>query len=122
MGCLAGDEVERRQKELTSAHKQQAELEQRLANILQTRAMSAASSPVVARLQQQLAVSSHELDLADQELKEMAADYQTAREWGFLQQGQAELCLSGGCLSACGSRHQQAWCGMNHMIPVQLLL
>lgn len=39
-----------------------------------------AANPAVARLQQQLAVSGRELVLADEELKEMAANYQTARK------------------------------------------
>lgn len=80
---FAGDDLERRQKELILAHKQQAELEQRLAHLLDSRVMTGAS-PAIQRLQQQLTVSSHELDLADEELKEMNHKYKVACECSLI--------------------------------------
>lgn len=60
------------------AHKQQQELEVRLANISAT---GQASNPLVVALKQQLALTSHDLGLAAGELRELEQRYLDARKY-----------------------------------------
>jgi chromosome segregation ATPase len=72
----AGDDLERRQSELRHAHKQQQELEQRLANIS---AVGAVADPLVAVLRKQLNAASVELNAANTELSALEQCYHDAR-------------------------------------------
>lgn len=73
----AGDDIERRQKALVMAHKQQQELETRLANLT---AAGQATNPLVVQLQEQLTRTSNELGIAAWELAELEQHFLDARE------------------------------------------
>jgi UDP-N-acetylglucosamine transferase subunit ALG13 len=70
--------MSRHQQQLTLVHKHQQDLESRLRNMA---SLGAVPRPVATALQEQLAKSSTELELAERHLRELERHYFAARTW-----------------------------------------
>lgn len=78
--ATAGDEMSRHQQQLTLVHKHQQDLESRLRNMASVHSMPRG---VATALQEQLAKSGTELELAERQLRELERHFFVARESCF---------------------------------------